>query len=55
MGPRIASVKGGVDGAESSLQVQLVGHWSYVLEDLEWAHPAWVELPGAWQAEFLGR
>ena len=35
-------------------QVQLVGHWSYALEDLEWAHPAWVQLPGAWQTEVLG-
>ena len=43
-----------MEGAESSLQVQLVGHWSYALEDLEWAHPARVKLPGAWQAEVLG-
>ena len=42
------------EGAELSLQVQLVGHWSYAVEDLEWAHPAWIELPGAWQAEVLG-
>ena len=47
-------MEGGVEGAESSLQVQLVGHWSYALEELEWAHPAWVKLPGAWQVEVLG-
>ena len=40
-------------GAESPFQVQLVGHWSYTLEDLEWAHPTWMQLPGAWQMEVL--
>ena len=54
VGLQIAGVEGGMEGAESSLQIQLVGHWSYALEDLEWAHPARVELPGAWQAEVLG-
>ena len=50
----VTRVEGGVEGAEPSFQVQLKGHWSYVLEDLIWAHPAWVELPSAWQAEVPG-
>ena len=54
MGFEIAGVEGGMEGAESPLQVQLVGHWSYALDDLEWANPAWVQLPGAWQTEVLG-
>ena len=54
MGLEIAGVEGGMKGAESPLQVQLVGHWSYTLEDLEWAHPTWMQLPGAWQTEVLG-
>ena len=54
MGLEIAGVEGGIKGAESPLQVQLVGHWSYMLEYLEWAHPTWMQLPGAWQTEFLG-
>ena len=47
MGLEIAGMKSGMEGAESPLQVQLVGHWSYALEDFEWAHPAWVQLPGS--------
>ena len=54
MGFEVAGVEGGMKGAESPLQIQLVGHWSYVLEDLEWAKPTWMQLPGAWQAEVLG-
>ena len=50
----VASSDGGVEGAEPSLQVQLVGYWSYTLEDLEWAHPTWMQLPGTWQMEVLG-
>ena len=53
MGLEIASVEGGMKGAESPLQVQLVGYWSYTLEDLEWAHPTWMQLPGAWQTKVL--
>ena len=53
MGLEIAGMKSGMEGAESPLQVQLVGDWFYTLEDLEWAHPAWVQLPGAWQTEVL--
>ena len=54
MGLEIASMESGMEGAESPLQVQFVGHWSYMLEDLEWAHPAWVQLLGAWHTEVLG-
>ena len=54
MGLEIGSIEDEMEGAESPLQLQLVGHWSYALEDLEWAHPAWVQLPGAWQTEVLG-
>ena len=54
MGLEIAGVEGGMEGAESTLQVQLVSHWSYALKDFEWAHPAWVQLPSAWQMEVLG-
>ena len=54
MGLEIAGVEGGMKVAESPLQVQLVGYWSYALEDLEWSHPTWMQLPGAWQTEVLG-
>ena len=54
MGLEVAGVEGGMKGAESPSQVQLVGYWSYMLEDLEWAHPMWMQLPGAWHTEVLG-
>ena len=54
MGLEVAGVEGGMKGAESPFQVQLIGYWSYMLEDLEWAHLTWMQLPGAWQAEVLG-
>ena len=54
MGLEIARIEGGMEGAESPLQKQLVGYWPYALEDLEWAHPTWMQLPGAWQTEVLG-
>ena len=47
----LAGVEGGVEGSEPSLQVQVIGHWSYALEDFQWAHLAGLELPSAWQAE----
>ena len=47
MGLEIAGVEGGMEEVESPIQVQLVGHWSYKLEDLKWAQPAWVQLPSA--------
>ena len=47
MGLEVAGVESGMHGAESPLHVQLAGHWSYTLEDLEWAHPTWIQLPGA--------
>ena len=53
MGLEVAGVEGGMERTESSLQVQLVGHCSYALEDLEGAHPAGMQLPGAWQTEVL--
>ena len=42
VGLEVASVEGGMKGAESPLQVQLVGYWSHTLEDLEGAHPTWM-------------
>ena len=54
MGLEVAGVEGGMEGAESPFQIQLIGYWSYTLEDLEWAHPTWMQLPGAWQTEVLG-
>ena len=54
MGLEVARVEGGMKGAESPFQVQLVGYWSYTLEDLEGAYPTWMQLPGAWQMEVLG-
>ena len=42
MGLEVAGVEGGMGGDESPLQVQLLDYWSYALEDLEWAHLAWV-------------
>ena len=53
MGLEVAGMEGGVKEAESPFQVQLVGYWSYTLEDLKGAHPAWIQLPGTWQAEVL--
>ena len=53
MGLEIAGVEGEMKGAESHLQVQLVGYRSCALEDLKWAHPAWVQLPVASKAEVL--
>ena len=50
----IAGVEGGMKGAESPRQVQFIGYRSYTLEDLEWAHLTWMQLPGAWQTEVLG-
>ena len=46
MGLEIASVESGMEGAGSPFQVQLIGHGSFALEDLKWAHPEWVQLPG---------
>ena len=54
MGLEVAGVEGGMKGAESPLEVQLVGYWSYTLEDLEGAHPTWMQLPGTRQTEVLG-
>ena len=54
MGLEVAGVEGRMKGAEPPFQVQLVGYWSYTLEDLEGAHPTWMQLPGAWQMEVLG-
>ena len=54
MGLKVAGVEGGMERAESPLQVLLVDHWSYALQYLKWAHQAWVKLPCAWQAEVLG-
>ena len=54
MGLEVAGVEGGMGGDESPLQVQLLDYWSYALEDLEWAHPTWMQLFGAWQREVLG-
>ena len=48
-------MEGGVEVSEPSLQVQVVGRLSYMLEDLEWVHSARVKLRGAWQAEVLDK
>ena len=43
MGLEVAGVEGGRKGTESPFQVQLIGYWSYTLEDLEGAHPTWMQ------------
>ena len=39
--------------AEPARQVQLVGSSPNSLEDLEWAHPAWMQLPAARHPQVL--
>ena len=42
MGLEVAGMEGGVKGAESPFQIQLLGYWSYKLENLEGAHLTWM-------------